>query len=159
MPNLNLSLPNIQDTLKAEAAPVVLELACRIIIARTNAARPTDESMAAKSIRGMMRGDFQARLAAALQDEEKHVLAVQNALTKAQGAALDGIGGTMGTPRVEGETDADYRARLEGANDLEAKPVRSSLRSAAEALADTLLENPGPVVDLLNATANVMANT
>ena len=159
MPNLNINLTNIEDTLKAEAAPVVLELACRVVIARTNAARPSDESMAAKSIRGMMRGDFQARIAKAMTDEERGVQQIGDALGRAKGAVLDGLGATMSVARNPDETDEDFRARLGAANNLEDKPVRTAIRDAADALVAALLEAPGPVMALVTATADEMSQS
>lgn len=156
MPNLNLNLSNIQDTLKAEAGPAVAELACRVAQARANAARPTDESLAVRSIRGAMQGSFQARIAKAMGEEERSVQQIATALAKSKGAALDGLGGAMAVAREHEESDDDYRVRLEAANDLELKPLRSAIREAGETLMETLVNNPGPVLDLINETATDM---
>ncbi len=156
MPNLNLNLNNIQETLKAEAGPAVVELACRVAQARANSARPTDESLAAKSIRGAMQGSFQARIAKAMSEEERSVQQIATALAKSKGPALDGLGGAMSVPRDRQESDEDYRVRLEAANDLELKPLRTAIREAGETLMETLVNNPGPVLDLISETAAEM---
>jgi hypothetical protein len=159
MANLNLTINNLDSILTSEAGPIVAAIACQVITARTNAARPTDETMAAKSIRGMMRGDFQARLAKAMQVEEQQVMQLTNALARSAGDVLDALGASMGDglERSRDESDEDYRARLEAANDLETKPIRLAMRTAADNLAAELLGSPGPVLDLLSATTSEMS--
>lgn len=157
--DLSLNLSNIDNTLIEEAGPVVMQIATAIVNSRTNTLRPTGESMAAKSIRGVLRGDFQSRLVAAMTTEERTVQQNAAAISAGTGATLDGIGGSLGIERNRDELDVGYRIRLETANDLELQPLRSAFRTAAENLTVVLLGAVGPVLDVVNETVSEMAQT
>lgn len=154
--SLSLSIPDLDAIATAEARVTILELACRIIAARQAAGRP-QETPAQISIRNSLAGNLRQSLVTALTQEERDTLTTGEAITKSSGAALDGLGGTLGVTRNGGETDEDYRVRLTAANDLEEKPTRKALREAADTMLNGLLGGPGPVMDLVGSVVTDMA--
>lgn len=152
--SLSLSIPDLESITTAEARVSLLELATRITAARAAADGATrGASMANTSIRNALAGNVRQKLVTALAQEERETVQFSEAITKNKEAGLDAVAAALGTARTGGESDADLRVRLDALNDLEAKPLRSAIRDAADAMLDTLLTGPGPVMDLVSAVS------
>ena len=154
MATLNLSISNLETVSRAEAAPIILELGCRVVAARAAASRPSEDARG-RAIRNALRTDCAGRMAGAMREEERQVQATAQLNG---GSALDTVGASLSVTRNGGETDQDYRARLSAANDIEAKPVRAAIVAAMDAAVAALLDTPGPVQDLLNASTDELAD-
>lgn len=157
MATLNLSISNLETVSRAEAAPIILELGCRVVAARAAASRPSEDARG-RAIRNALRTDCAGRMAGAMREEERQVQATAQLIRTNGGSALDTVGASLSVTRNGGETDQDYRARLSAANDIEAKPVRAAIVAAMDAAVAALLDTPGPVQDLLNASTDELAD-
>lgn len=130
-----------KSTIKFEAAPVCAELAFRILLMRIAAARPT-ESAPESAIRNALRTDFATAIGNAMKNEETGSRTRQVLIEKLGASGLDSIGAQLEVPRLEGETDTDYRVRLFAANAVEEQPFHKVLIVHAEAMSAALLEAP-----------------
>lgn len=137
MSSLSVTIANVEAVVADEARHTLAQIVARCI---TQGYVPVGgETNGQVALRTQLRGQFNMAFQAAALKEEQDTVAMAHAIKVGLGSVLDAFGVTLDVERTSEEKDVDYQVRLNAANDVALKPIRSALNTACETLIATLL--------------------
>ena len=140
MPSINITITESElDTMVAEELrPVVAKVILKALHAQAEAERPP-ETRSSAAIRRFVSSAIEGRVMSTLQ-QEANVVAVNNGkIRRFSAEALDGLGVELNLARQNGETDGDYKARLQAVNVVGGQSLHGLIMGEMKSMLDAII--------------------